>query len=297
MIVIMAILQKLIRENYDAFLNKGIQLKYYRGNEKNRSISAARNLGAAKSAGEIVFFIDDDVILDNKYVEEILKTYEERPMAKGVQGYIVSGGMTLKNFRTILLNSMSKVFFSDYLEKDKCSVRGGLSYPYSPDKIIQCQWLHGTNLSLKKEILQSYQFDENLKGFSSGDDVDLSYRIYKRYPNSLLMNPRAKVIHAQAPKSARTKTGRSMIYTSIAYSLYLSNKNYLFNKDFKQTISNMMLLFWGSLGHLILGTGLSLFVSRDVQAAFDLIKAYVYSLNHLNDVKRGDFRFLDSIIQ
>lgn len=155
---------KLIRENYDVFANKGIELKYCRGNEKNRGLTAARNIGAAKSVGEIVFFMDDDVILDSKYVEEVMKTYDEYPRAEGVQGYIVSGGMTVKNLRTILLNSMGKVFCGDYLEKDKCSFGRGASYPYFPDKIIQCQWLHGSNMSFKKEILQSFQFDENLKG-------------------------------------------------------------------------------------------------------------------------------------
>jgi glycosyltransferase involved in cell wall biosynthesis len=276
---------RLIRGNRDIFLNKGIRLKYFRGNEKNRSISAARNLGAAKSAGEIVLFIDDDVIIDNKYVEEVLKTYEEYPMAKGVQGYIVGRGIE-PNFRTLLMNSMNKVFFLGYVEKDKCSVSRGLSYPYSPDKIIQCQWLHGSNMSLKKEMLQSFQFDENLKGFSMGEDVDLSSRIYKRYPNSLFMNPRAKVTHTPSPR-----TNRSMIYTNIAYGFYL------LAKDYQQTISDIVPFFWGSLGHLILGIGLALFVSRDVKAAFTFVKAYVRSINHLSDIYKGDFRFLGGIDQ
>ena len=100
---------KLISENHNVFLSKGILLKYLRGNKENRSISAARNLGATTSTGEIVVFIDDDVILDNKYVEEILKTYEEYPMAKGVQGYIVKGGMTISNFQGVLLNSINRI--------------------------------------------------------------------------------------------------------------------------------------------------------------------------------------------
>ena len=279
---------KLVRENYNLFLSKGTLLKYLRGDEENRSISAARNLGATKSTGDIVFFIDDDVILDNKYVEEILKTYEEHPMAKGVQGYVVSGGMTLSNFRSILLNSINKVFFMDHTEKNKCSLRMGLTYPYSPDKIIQCQWLHGTNFSLKKEVLQRFRFDENLKKRSIGEDVDLSYRIYKRYPNSLFMNSRAKLIHISAPKA---EAGKSIIYCGTAYFVYLFVKNY------EQTIQNKVLFLWTLLGRLIVGCGLYLIVSRDVKSIFWSIKSYMCTLNHFNDVKKGDFRFLDSIVQ
>lgn len=62
-------------------------------------------------------------------------------------------------------------------------------------------------------------------------------------------------------------------------------------------MSNMVLLFWVLLGRLFLETGLSLFVSRDVKAGFYLIEAYECSLDHMHDVRIGDFRFLDGVNQ
>lgn len=277
---------KLVKENSNFFLSKGISLKYSRGNRENRSISAARNIGATKSTGEIVLFLDDDVMLDNKYVEQVLKTYEEYPMAKGVQGYIVNEAMRLSNFRSILVNSINRVFFMWFnIEKNKCFYRLGVTYPYSPDRIIQCNWLHGANMSLKREVFQSFRFDENLGRRSIGEDLDLSYRIHKRYPNSLSMNSRARLIH-----KSTLRISKSLVYLDTAYFVYLFFKNY------EQTTQNRVLLLWTLFGRLILGRGLYLIVSRDVKPFFWSIKSHICILNHFNNVKKGDFRFLDSII-
>jgi glycosyltransferase involved in cell wall biosynthesis len=277
---------KMVKENSNIFLSKGISLKYSRGNKENRSISAARNLGATKSTGEIVLFLDDDVILENKYLEEVLKTYEEYPMAKGVQGYIVSEAVPLSNFRSILVNSVNRIFHMGYtVEKNKCVYRLGWTYPYSPDRIIQCNWLHGSNMSLKREVLQSFRFDENLRRRSIGEDLDLSYRIYKRYPDSLLMNSNAKLNH-----ESNLKASKSLAYRDTAYFVYLFFKNY------EQTIQNRVLLLWTLLGRLILGRGLFLILSRNLKPVFWSVGSYVCMLSHFNNVKKGDFRFLDSII-
>jgi glycosyltransferase involved in cell wall biosynthesis len=202
---------KLVRENSDFFSNKGILLMYSRGNRDDRSISAARNIGATKSTGEIVLFLDDDVVLDSKYIEEVLKTYEEYPEAKGVQGYMVSE-----------------------------------------------------------------------------EGLDLSYRIYKRYPNSLFMNSRARLIHRSTFSACALN--KSSVYRDALYFVYLFFKNY------EQTIQNRVLLLWSLLGRLVIGRGLYLFVSKDVKSFFNAIEAYMYTLSNLNDVRRGDFRFIDSIV-
>jgi glycosyltransferase involved in cell wall biosynthesis len=283
---------RVITEKGDIFWSKGILLRYLHGNKENRSISAARNLGVMKSTGEIIFFLDDDVILDNKYIEEIMKTFEQYPTAKGVQGYITEG-YTLPNLRSLLLNSINKVFFLDHVEKNKCAYRLGLTYPYFPENVIQCQWLHGSNMSLKKEVFQSFRFDEKLKGRSIGEDVDFTYRIYKHYPNSLFMNPRAKLIHRNpAEKSERDPfVTQFLIYSGMAYSVYLFVKNH------EQTVWNRLLFLWKQLGNLVEDCSLYLLVFRDVKSIFWSIESCIFVADHLKEVKSGDFRFLYSMIK
>jgi glycosyltransferase involved in cell wall biosynthesis len=281
--------EKLIRDNHRVFLSNGIALEYLRGNRENRSISAARNLGAAESIGEIIFFIDDDVILYKNYIEEILKTYEEYPRVKGVQGYIANEVFAFLNFKGFLLNAVKKIFMLDHVEKNKCTLRWGLTYPYSPDGIIQCEWLHGTNMSFKKEVFASFRFDENLRRRSIGEDVDLTSRIHKHYPHSLFMNPRAKLLHVQTPK--KEKVDKYAMYSKIPYLVYLSAKNQ------KATLKNMVRKSWYLIGLFIVDGMIPLFVSKDVEAFFCLAKSFLSTFTHLGDVKKGDFRFIDSMIQ
>lgn len=279
---------KMIRDNYSVFLNKGITLKHLGGKKEDRSISAARNRGIVESSGDIIFFIDDDVILYKNYIEEILKIYEEYPMAIGVQGYIVNGVFAFLNFGSFVLNAIKKVFQLDHNEKNKCTVRMGLTYPYSVDGVIQCEWLHGTNMSFKKEILADFRFDENLKKYSIGEDVDLTSKISERYPNSLFMTPKAKLLHLWIPPQ---KLDKSRTYTNIPYLVYLNVKNQ------EPTFRNVLRSSWFFLGLFIVDGGVPLLCSKDAQTLFCLIKSFFSTFSHLGDVKKGDFRFTDSMLQ
>ncbi len=64
---------------------KGIELKYIY--QKPSGISAARNLGIRNARGEIICFIDDDCIADRKWLEDLVRAFEER--VGGVGGNIV----------------------------------------------------------------------------------------------------------------------------------------------------------------------------------------------------------------
>ena len=278
---------RLARDNHSIFLNKGIALKYLHGNNENMSTSAARNLGIDESSGEIIFLIDDDVILHNNYISEILKIYREYPMAKGVQGYIMNGDFAFSNFKNFILNAIKKIFWLDHVEKNKCIYRMGLIYPYSPDGIIRCEWLHGTNMSFKKEVFACFRFDENLRRRSIGEDVDLTSRIHRHYPDSLFMNPRAKLLHI----STSRKINKYSMYSKFPYIIYLTAKNQ------EPTLRKTIHLFWYFLGLFIVNGGLPLLVLKDAEPFFCLTKSFFSAFSHLGDVKKGDFRFIDSMLQ
>jgi|GEM_PF-1218743 len=65
-------------------------LHYFLVAEKDRGLTKQRNFGIA-SVGkdmDIVCFLDDDIVLESDYFEQLLKTYEIYPEALGVGGYI-----------------------------------------------------------------------------------------------------------------------------------------------------------------------------------------------------------------
>jgi len=75
-----------LAENYkEKARKKGIELKYIY--QKPSGISAARNLGIRNARGEIICFIDDDCIADRKWLEDLVRAFEEG--VGGVGGNIV----------------------------------------------------------------------------------------------------------------------------------------------------------------------------------------------------------------
>ena len=62
-----------------------------------RSAARARNLGVKESSGEFIFFIDDDTVLDESYVEVALDYFARHPKVVGLTGYIeeLHGGPVL----------------------------------------------------------------------------------------------------------------------------------------------------------------------------------------------------------
>jgi len=269
--------RELIEEIRKHFLLRDISLKYLRGNETNRSISAARNIGAKKSSGDIICFLDDDVILDKDFIKQTLEVYNTCTDAKGVQGYIAN-----TRLHSVFLNALNKVclaFPRDFLEPNKCRAFP-FSYPYPLTRVIECEWLVGLNSSYKREIFEKFEFDENLKGFSLCEDVDLSYRIRKRFPHSLYMSPRARLVHKNSPV-ARSPT-KDLANTLVAYPCYF------FYKNVSQTVKNNLIFYWG----FFVGRLISKLVVRNPNEIWFLAKATLKTLRHLQEIRNGNFDFI-----
>jgi glycosyltransferase involved in cell wall biosynthesis len=269
--------RELIEKVRDHFLSRGISMKYLRVDENNRSISASRNIGAKNSSGDIVCFLDDDVILDKDFIKQNLEVYTTCTEAKGVQGYI-----TNTRFHSVFSNALNRVclaFPRDFLEPNKCRAFP-FSYPYPLTRVIECEWLVGADSSYKREIFKQFEFDENLKGFSLCEDVDLSYRIRKRFPHSLYMSPHVRLIHKNSPVARSPKKDFANIL--VAYPCYF------FYKNVSQTLKNNLIFYWG----FFVGRLVSKLVVRNPNEIRFLVKATLKTLRHLQEIKNGNFDFI-----
>ena len=55
-----------------------------------QSLTRARNFGIEKSGGEIIGFLDDDIILSSDYLDKIVYFFNNHSQALGVQGIITN---------------------------------------------------------------------------------------------------------------------------------------------------------------------------------------------------------------
>lgn len=280
------ITENLIMSRKGDFIKEQCALNYM-PNPKN-SLTVARNLGAKQTSGDIVIFLDDDVILSSEYVGEICKVYKEHPEALGVQGYIKPDHARL-NVRDFLY----KIFYLYHLEHNGCRALPSLSatYPIALDRVMKCEWLSGANHSYRRRVFKEFNYDENLIKYSEGEDLEYSHRVYFRYPGTLFITPLAMLQH-NASVSGRT-LGKELIYMQEIYALYL------FFKVFGSSLRNNRIYIWSRLGRIIIMIIQSIknrSINHFVELRY-LFEAYFLCIKRFRDIKGGNLEFFNNTLK
>jgi GT2 family glycosyltransferase len=280
-------IKSLAEQKKEEFENENVKLSYIK-NTKSASLTVARNIGADVSCGNILLFLDSDVMLDKNYISEILKVYDKHPDAKAVQGMIQNEKYTL--FSNILGRLHVLIFFQ---EVEKCRVFPSLTVSYptpSLDKVINCQWLSGANASYRKEILEKFRWDENLKRYAWAEDIDLPYRIFKEHPRSLYITPYARLVHKSSVEGTSV-VGRDLIYMEEVYYLYI------FYKVIDQNILNKLIYFESRIGRLLLRVVHTLRHSKSkIRPIKHLVGALVFCLRHKSEIRNRNLGFFNKTI-
>lgn len=277
--------EQLINNSCEKFVENSINIKYIKNGNSN-SANIARNIGADHSIGEILLFIDDDIILDKDFIKEIMSVYEMYPNAIGVQGFIL-------NKKVIkFVDFIHKLFYLTHNKVNHNKLLPSIQdvYAYPLTRIVNCQWIMSGCTGYKKQFFQKFKFDENMYKYCSGDDVDISYRIYKEYPKSLYQTPFAKVIHATSNVGRAPK--KELIYTMQVY------HTYLFYKLIDQKLTNKLIFAWSRIGYVL--TKLGIFYLKPSKDNFmlvmNLVASYLYCIIHINSLKSGDLSFFTEVI-
>jgi GT2 family glycosyltransferase len=183
-----------------------------------------RNVGVKASSGDVVIFLDDDVILDRNFIKEIMHIFNNDLEKKvgGVMGDIINQNQSLtrsikKTFSTILTTT----FFLCKHGNGKFRLSGFPTYPHGVNKILNIESLSGGLTAYRREVLNEFEFDENLHGYCYMEDDDFSYRVSRKYKN--VYTPYAKVIHNSPPIASDKKYARMK--------QLIENHYYLFKKN------------------------------------------------------------------
>ncbi len=150
---------------------KGLNLRIVR--QKPRGPAAARNLGAEKARGEIIVFTDSDCVPDERWLEEMVKPFEDESIV-GVQG----------TYRTLNRDSLIARLEGYEIERRHRRM----------ERKKFTDFVATFSAAYRKEVFKKFGgFDESYPA-ASGEDPDLSYRIAKA-GGKMVFNPRAFVYH------------------------------------------------------------------------------------------------------
>lgn len=244
------------------------------------SITMARNLGVRVSKGKVICFLDDDVRIKDNYFNEILSLFNNNPRLEGAAGYRKP---QLREFDYLIDSALELLFIRRY-DCETANIKGVFSntYPIYLDGPTYCQWFPGLNMVFKREVFQVQEFDENLLGYTLAEDIDFTYRIYKRNHEGLMITPHTEVEHNHS-STARPDLEK-MGFINMIDHFYFYYKN-LEGEPFES------FKLWWSLGVIAIFRTLAMLTGKERFIKGKVFyKALAYCLTHKNEIKRGEVR-------
>jgi len=158
--------------------------------ERTPGLSHARNRGIAEAKGAILCFVDDDILADEGYLQNMLAAFETHPEVESVGGKVLVTSVApihpyLQGFEWLVTSADygdEPFFFSD--PKD--------GFPF------------GVSMAFRREVFQKYGLFNTEFGRKKGrllahEELDLFERILAT-PKSCLYQPKALVHHVLMPE-------------------------------------------------------------------------------------------------
>jgi len=159
----------------------------YIHDQKITGLVDAKRVAAERAAGDIVCFLEDDVVLSPSYLQQIEFGFQEQPDMLGCSGVItnVHNPFPLYCF-------MHGLFFQGIFEDPR--PRLFVKPENAPERILLSDVLCGGLSAWKKEVLSNVDFDVDNEFFMF-EDMEYSTRVVKKYGHKLYINQKAQLEH------------------------------------------------------------------------------------------------------
>jgi len=249
-------LDSFCRSRFPVPFNLNFNFKYI---HTKVGLTKARNTGLDNSTKDIVIYVDDDVILDKDCIKEIVHVFDNDLEKKVGIVFCYNYVLDKKDFigDNKILGFFNQIFATLFFQRgfsDKGEFKASGNHTIinkRGDKIVKVDTPTADIYALRRETCNEFRWDEELPGGFYGDDIDLSYRVSRKYQN--IYNPRAKMIHkpslVRPNKSARAKMAIEFQY-------------YFFMKNFPQSFKYKF-AFWWSVSGLLLSSAIGMILRRD----------------------------------
>lgn len=172
-------------------------------------LTTGRNAAVALSSSDIVFFLDDDLVLDRRFIEEVMKVFESDAENRigGVCGTIV-GYRSQSGLRRLL----NAVFFLPGDGDGRFRLSGAPTWLYGRTDPADVEFLPGGLTAYRRPVFELGGFDERLPLFGFTDDVDFSFRISRRFMNRYCPTARAEHLRPPSDRAMRVALLRTWIW-------------------------------------------------------------------------------------
>ena len=202
-------------------------------------LTRQRNLGVAWSSGEVVTFLDDDVVLERDYLARIADLFALDPTLAGVEGTVA---IPVPRGRRRLANAFRGFFLMNSLGRPRGVKRSGfVAYDPAPRGVQPVTSLVGCNMSYRREVFARFRFDEWFAGYGLGEDQDFSYRVGQRL--KLVQTPHARLEHRVSPVARASLPA--------LHEMTVVNHFYFVAKNLRPTPLTWLAFAWSEVGELV----------------------------------------------
>lgn len=167
-------------------------------------LPASRNRGVDETTGEVVCFIDDDVVVPPNWLREVTETYEGGDV-DGVGGYVCNynpKGINKADVESFGYRALTAIrLLCCYDRVGDVSPIGILWAPhvFMTAGVREVETLQGCNMTFSREVLEDHRFEEwyGTEGSSACEEIDMCSRV-SADGYRLAYNPRAVALHKRS---------------------------------------------------------------------------------------------------
>lgn len=235
--------EAILREGLEG---SGIELVY---TQSTPGTSSQRNLGIDLARGEILFFLDDDMILERDYVERSLEAFElpMEPPVGGVMGSQIN--VPADSLRKRLLYGLFGIAHTAPGDDSVLYVHGGVRWLEDPSRVVPIPAAATGRVAYRRACFEGERFSEFLPGYTFAEDVELAVRIARNW--TIVHQPAAKLDHRH---SAAGRVGYGDRVSRVMYSRY-----YFFTRHRDRSLGNLARFAWCHTGETAQLAGVGLF--------------------------------------
>lgn len=260
---------------------------YFHPSSPHSGLPAARNAGLkyVPPETEIVLFLDDDVTLDENYLFEMVKGFEDKYVF-GATGNLQTKYLNFSTWKKLILAGVGFVVpplvpISIY---NSCVKKSGVAttpiFDLGEYK-TSVEWLSGCNMAYRNDIFkQGARFDEALVGYAMGEDMLFSHKLYLSGKQICRIN--TALLEHRCSEENRSDDLKKIIMT-LAYRRYIIE-----NITNDKRLSNLY-YFWFSNMFLLSAHILCAVGKRDKEYLSDCFTAKEYVSGEPNITKINRF--------
>lgn len=210
----------------------------YHNKSDEPGLARSRRVGIEKSSGDVILFLDDDVLLDKEYLEALMAVYESDTEGRigGCSG--VLQGIRYRPFQMLLL----RFFGMDAPNREGQILKNFIGVLVRNIKEpTEVQWLSGCNMSYRRHAVASVDIPPYIEDCTLSEDRTISYQVGLRW--RMIATPKARLVHRKvaAGRIPHVRGFEEIYYNHLAFRRFMP-----------QDLSHRAAFAWLCIGYLVI---------------------------------------------